>query len=273
MLKKLFSVTDTPEGVFLIIGLLWALAGKYLAWPVEINVAGLGSLSAAMFIAGSLGFVLVSLGWKPPFQPATLEQINKRSDVKPSTLVGLMVAVVLVASFAMAVTAHASETPPPITPATVDDVRPVLSLSRGALGVDGGYVSYKSLGGATQTGLRVGAWGSYSLTDVLSLAVKCSDDVRWGYVRTTAGARACVVGNLPSDRIAAYLAVDRVWLSGNENPLQPASESWSTGINLAWVAVKSGDRDLIYVKPQVSYDTVNGWDLFAGLGLNLIGGN
>jgi hypothetical protein len=157
------------------------------------------------------------------------------------------------------------------TTAPADTNRSVLDISRLAGGIDGGLVTYSDLRGMKQDGFRVAPWLSYDLTDVLSIVGKEGWDVRWGRFRTCAGARACVVGNGENDRIAAYLSIDRTWNSGKA-PFVPEKMGWAPGINLAWVAVTKGDRDLVYVKPQVAYDTMSGWDVFIGAGLLIFGG-
>jgi len=265
MLKKLQAVFDTPEGVFLVAGLLWALGGKYLGWTVDLNVAGFGHVSAAMLITGALGFVLVSLGWKPPFQPATIEQIINRQDGKPSSsagAVGIIIAL-FVAGIALLFA--------PL-PARAAD-KPITSFSRASITVDAGAVEYDfSSGVPVQVGFRIAPALGWSLSQQLSVVGKAGFDVTYGRQRYSAGLRTSVLGFHDGDRVQAGLMFDKVWYEGDGAGAYAAAESYAEGVAASLSVLQDKGRDVLWLKPQVSYDNLNGWEYFIGLGYQPVGG-
>lgn len=150
----------------------------------------------------------------------------------------------------------------------------VIDIERAAVGVDVGPVYYEPSQSdqPIEMGLRVSPWLSWSLSDQLSAVGKYGVDVKYGRHRKTAGLRASVYGyegDVPTTRrMQLGLSFDRVWLSGDNLGIYAARSSYAAGINASWLLLATAKRDLLSLKPQVSYDHLNGFDAALSVGLS-----
>lgn len=149
----------------------------------------------------------------------------------------------------------------------------VLDIQRATVGVNVGAVYYESNDAAkpTQQGIRVEPFLSWSLSDELSAVAKAGFDPKYGRERYAVGLRGSVYGHEPigtpmTRRLQAGLAFDRVWYRGDGADFYAATESWQAGISLGWIVLATEARDWIALKPQFSYDNLNGYEVMLGLG-------
>lgn len=262
-LKKLWASLDTPEGVAVVVAMIWSALIQWAGLPEKVVIPGIpGDMSPAALLLMSVPLVLAKMGWTAPFQPVTaLHGTTSQSNGKPDG-VGIIVMTVVFAAGLVCVAA---------SPAVAD---PLYDFKRVAAGADVGVVYAESLDPARplEPGLRISPYVSASVSEQLSIVGKYGYDVTHGRARATAGARIAVVGFEPEDRVQAGLMFDRVWYGGDGADFYGVKESWAGGVAMSWLAATLGGRDAVYAKAQAAYDSANGYDVSLALGLNFIGG-
>jgi len=261
-LKKLWASLDTPEGVAVVVAIVWSALVKWAGLPEAVTIPGIpGEMSPAALLLISVPLVIAKMGWTVPFQPVTaLHGTTTASNGKGGGigLIGMAFVAVLMCGAA--------------SPAVAGDISgDVLDLDRLSVGANVGaaYTEPNDAAQPVELGMRGEGFLSGTVSDQLSLVAKGGGDFTHSRYFGSLGARGAVYGHeslTNENRFVAGLSFERVYWWGSGAEAMTAKEDWYGGVNLAWIAVPGVFADGISTKLQVRYGEKNGFDTFLALG-------